>query len=185
MTHGYELEQDHRPLEVQVHGALAGPNKALAFVNRVVILVSMIGLVAAACVLSLSVIMRYFLKMPTDWQDEASVFLLVGATFLTGAYVQAHRGHVAIEALAEILPAGVNQVRLIFVDVASFAFCAFFSWKSWTLLHEAIVDEQTTSSTWGPPLWIPYGLMTIGMTLLCLQLLLQITVRLFGEEGDR
>jgi TRAP-type C4-dicarboxylate transport system permease small subunit len=184
MTHGYELEQDHRPLEIQVHGALGGPAKLLAFVNRAVILASMIAIVVACCVLTLSVVMRYFLKMPTDWQDEASIFLLVGATFLTGAYVQAHRGHVGIEAMAEILPAGVNRARLLLVDVASFAFCAFFSWKSWTLLHEAVVDEQTTSSTWGPPLWIPYGLMSVGMTLLSLQLLLQALVRLFGEEDE-
>jgi TRAP-type C4-dicarboxylate transport system permease small subunit len=182
MTQGYELEQDHRPLEFQVHGALEQPAKLLAFVNRVVILISMIAIVAACCVLTLSVVMRYFLKLPTDWQDEMSIFLLVGATFLTGAYVQAHRGHVGIEALAEILPAGVNRLRLLFVDVASFAFCAFFSWKSWVLLHEAIVDEQTTSSTWGPPLWIPYSLMTVGMTLLSLQILLQIMVRILGED---
>jgi TRAP-type C4-dicarboxylate transport system permease small subunit len=185
MTHGYELEQDHRPLEIQVHGTLARPARLLAFINRAVILLSMIAIVVACCVLTLSVVMRYFLKMPTDWQDEASIFLLVGATFLTGAYVQAHRGHVGIEALAEILPAGVNRTRLLLVDVASFVFCAFFSWKSWTLLHEAVVDEQTTSSTWGPPLWIPYGLMSVGMTLLSLQLLLQVFVRVFGEEGEQ
>jgi TRAP-type C4-dicarboxylate transport system permease small subunit len=182
MTQGYELEQDHRPLEIQVHGTLEGPARLLAFANRAVILASMTAIVVACCVLTLSVVMRYFLKMPTDWQDETSVFLLVGATFLTGAYVQAHRGHVGIEALASILPEGVNQLRLLFVDVVSFAFCAFFSWKSWTLLHEAIVDEQTTSSTWAPPLWIPYGLMSVGMTLLSFQLLLQIFVHVFGEE---
>lgn len=185
MTHGYELEQDHRPLESQVQGILAGPARLLAIVNRAVIFLSMLAIVAACCVLSLSVVMRYFLKMPTDWQDEASIFLLVGATFLTGAYVQAHRGHVGIEALAEILPPGVNRMRLLLVDIASFTFCAFFSWKSWTLLHEAFVDEQTTSSTWGPPLWIPYGLMTVGMTLLCLQLLLQVMVRVSGEENEK
>ena len=185
MTHGYELEQDHRPLESQVHGMLAGPARLLAIVNRTVIFFSMIAIVGACCVLTLSVVMRYFLKMPTDWQDEASIFLLVGATFLTGAYVQAHRGHVGIEALGEILSAGVNRARLLFVDVASFMFCAFFSWKSWTLLHEAFVDEQTTSSTWGPPLWIPYGLMSVGMTLLSLQLLLQTMVRVMGEENEQ
>ena len=42
MTQGYELEQDHRPLEIQVHGTLAGPARLLAFVNRAVILLSMI-----------------------------------------------------------------------------------------------------------------------------------------------
>ena len=83
-------------------------------------------------------LLRYFLKVPTDWQDEAAVFLLVGAIFLCGAYVQSHRGHVGIEALAGILPPPVNRVRALLVDLGSLAFCAFFSWKSWTLFHEAV-----------------------------------------------
>ena len=103
-----------------------------------------------------------------------NLMLLFAFGCLTAAFVQERRGHVGIEALAEILPAGVNRVRRLFVDVASLAFVAFFSWKSWTLLHEAWVDGQVTSSTWGPPLWIPYSLMASGMTLLALQIALQL-----------
>ena len=44
-------------------------------------------------------VVRYFFKTPTDWQDEASVFMLVGATFFCTAYVQSYRGHIGIEAL--------------------------------------------------------------------------------------
>jgi TRAP-type C4-dicarboxylate transport system permease small subunit len=36
------------------------------------------------------------------------------------------------------------------------------------------VDKQTTSSTWAPPLSIPYGVMAAGFTLLALQVLLQL-----------
>jgi len=102
------------------------------------------------------------------------VFLIIGAVFLSSASVQAMRGHVAIETIVGLLPPRVNKVRQILVDVASLAFCVFFAWKSWTLLHEAWVDGYHSGSTWGPPLWIPYSLMTIGMTLLSIQILLQV-----------
>ena len=98
-------------------------------------------------------------KAATDWQDEVAVFCIVGAVFLAGAWVQSQRGHVGIEAVASILPARVNRVRVIVVDLMTLAFCAFFAWKSWTLFHEAWVDKMTTSSTFAPPLTIPYGLM--------------------------
>lgn len=153
---------------------LAALSRGLAAVNRVIMAISMVAIVAAAGVLTLSVVLRYFLKLPTDWQDEAAVFLLVGVTFLSGAGVQAERAHVGIEALNGLLSARTNRLRQIACDLASLAFCTFFAWKSWTLWDEAWVDGQTTSSSWAPPLAIPYGLMAFGMTLLSLQLLLQV-----------
>jgi TRAP-type C4-dicarboxylate transport system permease small subunit len=144
--------------------------------NNLVVTVSAVALMIAAGVLTYSVVTRYFLHYSTDWQDEFSVFLIVGAVFMSAASVQARRGHVAIEAVSVLLPRKVNHFRLLLVDAASFAFCAFFAWKSWTLLEEAIVENFHSSSTWGPPLWIPYSLMTAGMVLLSVQLLFQIVV---------
>ena len=152
---------------------LAPFDRALRLVNRAVLAVGMVALVASALVLTYSVFSRYFFKSATDWQDEAAVFLLVGAIFLCGAYVQSFRGHVGIEAVASILPPSVNRARMVAVDLLTLLFCAFFAWKSWTLFHEAWVDKQTTSSTWAPPLAIPYGMMAAGFTLLALQVLLQ------------
>jgi len=39
-------------------------------VNDKIMVVSTVALLAAALVLTLGVLLRYFLKMPTDWQDE-------------------------------------------------------------------------------------------------------------------
>jgi TRAP-type C4-dicarboxylate transport system permease small subunit len=133
----------------------------------------MIALVIASLVLTYSVFSRYLLKAATDWQDEVAVFSIVGCVFLCGAWVQSLRGHVGIEAISTVLPAAVNRVRVVVVDVLTLFFCAFFAWKSWTLFHEAWVDKMTTSSTFSPPLSIPYGLMATGMSLLVVQVLLQ------------
>jgi TRAP-type C4-dicarboxylate transport system permease small subunit len=146
-------------------------------VNRAAVGVGMVALVAAALVLTYSVVSRYLFKASTDWQDESAVFLLVGVSFLCAPYVQQQRGHIGIEALAAILPPAVNRIRRVLVDIACALFCGFFAWKSWLLLHEAWVDGQTTSSSWAAPLWIPYGLMALGMTLLTLQIALQLWPR--------
>ncbi len=150
----------------------------LYYVNRVVVIVAMFALVAAALVLSYSVVVRYLFKSPTDWQDEMAVFLLVGATFGCGAMVQAHRSHVGIGVLESVLSPRLNSVRLLLVDSVSGLFCAFFAWKSWTLCAEAWREGQTTSTTWAPPLWLPYSLMAGGMTLLVLQFICQVLLRL-------
>jgi TRAP-type C4-dicarboxylate transport system permease small subunit len=150
--------------------------RALVWINRGMMVLGMLALLASALILTSSVVTRYFLHASTDWQDEAAEFCLVGATFLCGAFVQAIRGHVGIEAVSSLLPEGVNRVRILIVDIGCLAFCAFFAWKSCTLLREAWVEGQTTSSSWAPPLWIPYSLMSAGMILLSVQLALQVVV---------
>ena len=152
--------------------------RAVWWINRIMVFIGMVALLVASCVLTYSVVSRYFMHASTDWQDEAAVFCLVGATFLASAFVQHVRGHIGIEAIASWLPPAANRIRMMFVDVLCVAFCALFAWKSYTLLHEAWVDKQTTSSSWAPPLWIPYSLMTAGMALLTLQIALQVMARL-------
>ena len=78
--------------------------RALLWVNQVLVIFGMVALLVASLVLSYSVVSRYVMKASTDWQDEAAVFCLVGATFLCGAFVQSVRGHVGIEAIAGWLP---------------------------------------------------------------------------------
>src|SRR5260370_37946350 len=90
----------------------AGPlERILERINQAIVIVSSVALVAAACVLTYSVASRYFLHFSTDWQDERSVFLIVGAVLMSASAIQAHRGHVAIEAIVGLWPPRANKVR--------------------------------------------------------------------------
>src|SRR3954447_1309120 len=159
---------------------LAALQRAVDFSNGIIVVLAGLALIAACIILSYSVLSRALFHSANYWQDEAAVFLLVGATFMTSAYVQGQRGHVSIEAFVGFLSPLANRIRLWLVDAASLLFCAFFAWKSWTLAHEAWVDGQVSNSMWSPPLAIPYVLMAVGMTLLCVQILLQLMIPFSG-----
>ncbi|MGY4312733.1 TRAP-type C4-dicarboxylate transport system permease small subunit [Bradyrhizobium sp. JR3.5] len=180
MMHGPVADQAETASTATGNAPVALLGRALSVCNNIIVVFAALALIAACVILSYSVLGRALFHSPNYWQDEAAVFLLVGATFMTSAYVQSQRGHVSIEAFVGLLSARANGIRLWLVDVASFAFCTFFAWKSWTLAHEAYVDGQVSNSMWSPPLAIPYGLMALGMTLLCVQLLLQILIPLTG-----
>jgi TRAP-type C4-dicarboxylate transport system permease small subunit len=181
MMHGPLPDQTDHVITAAGNSPLAVIERGLAFLNSIIVVLSALALIAACAILSYSVVGRAVFHSPNYWQDEAAVFLLVGATFMTAAYVQGQRGHIGIEAFIGLLSPMVNRVRLWLVDIASLVFCAFFAWKSWTLAHEAWVDGQVTNSMWSAPLAIPYVLMASGMTLLCLQILLQIMIPLGGS----
>lgn len=185
MSHGAPGAPAEAGIDPDTPALLRPVARALLIVNKAVVVAGMLALLVAALVLTYSVISRYVMKASTDWQDEAAVFCLVGATFLSGAFVQSLRGHVGIEAIASWLPRSLDKFRLVMVDLLSLLFCSFFSWKSWTLFHEAWVENQTTSSSWAPPLAIPYGLMAAGMTLLSLQLLVQLSARINAFSKSR
>jgi TRAP-type C4-dicarboxylate transport system permease small subunit len=188
MRHQGDASLDIRASPVPEHSSLPGLRPIewlLEAINRLIVVGASLALVAAAVVLSESVLVRSLYKSATDWQDEISVMLLVGAIFMSAAYVQSVRGHVAIEALAELLSPATNRFRVMCADGVSLAFCVFFSWKSWTLMHEAWVDGQVRDSTFATPLWIPYSLMAAGMSLLAIQILVQLIAELVRPSARR
>jgi TRAP-type C4-dicarboxylate transport system permease small subunit len=180
MTHGPLGDEPSPSKPTPDNAVLALVDRGLELCNGVIVVFAALALIAACIILSYSVLSRALFHSANYWQDEAAVFLLVGATFMTAAYVQGQRGHIGIEAFIGLLSPMANRIRLWLVDAASLLFCGFFTWKSWTLAHEAWVDGQVSNSMWSPPLAIPYVLMAAGMSLLCVQLLLQLAIPLGG-----
>ncbi len=165
---------DATAIDVPHTGILGALQNLLNVLNTALAVFSAIAIGAAGIILTWEVLGRHIGGFPSDWQDEFAVFLLIGATFTSAAWTQARRGHVGIEALAAILPPGINRARRWLADLCAGLFCGFFTWKTCQLLAEAIDEGTTSSSSWSPPLWIPYSAMAAGMALLTLQLTLQI-----------
>src|ERR1700750_2618969 len=112
MMHGPLPDQVETPSAVANNVFVAALERALAFCHYIIVVLAGIALVAASGILSYSVLSRALFHSPNYWQDEAAVFLLVGATFMTAAYVQGQRGHIGIKAFVGLMSPLANRIRL-------------------------------------------------------------------------
>jgi len=142
-------------------------NAFLGYVAALLIVVSTLAI-------SYEVVWRYLFHEPHDWSLEFNIFMLIAATFLAAAHTQMKRGHVGIEVLDGLLSAPWKRRRRVLSDMLSLLFCAFITVYIWKHFHQAWEGGWVSSSTWAPKEWIPYSFMGVGMTMLCLQLLVQI-----------
>lgn len=133
-----------------------------------------IALVMAGAVLTAGVALGHLTGSGAEWQDELEIFLITGAIFLSAASVQARRGNPRIEAVDALIGRKALPWWTMTLDALSLIFVAFVAWKSGELFLEAWNEGQVSASTWAPPLWIPYGVMTLGLGLLSLELARQV-----------
>ena len=136
-------------------------------------------IVCSTVAISFEVVSRYFFREPHDWNLELNIFLLIASTFMAAAYTQEGRAHVGIEVLDSVLSPRWNRWRHLVADVLSALFCGFVSFYIWRYFSEAWEGGWVTDSVWAPRLWIPYFFMSLGMTTLTLQFVVQIIDDLF------
>ncbi len=131
-------------------------------------------IVAAALVVTEGIITRKVFGLSAIWQIEASVFLLILATFVGAAFVQKREHHLNVDLVLVKLSPKTREVTLIVVSIIACilsGIIAFFAWPMW---WEAVIRNDHSYSLWGPPLWIPYFFIPFGMSLLFFQYIVHI-----------
>ncbi len=131
-------------------------------------------LVAAALIITEAVIVRKMFGLSTIWQIEASVFLLICTVFVGAPFVQKNEHHLNVDLIIIHLKPRTREITLIFVSILTCMIAMLIAWYAWPMWWEAVVNNEHSESLWGPPLWIPYLFLPLGMTLLFLQYLAQI-----------
>jgi TRAP-type C4-dicarboxylate transport system permease small subunit len=152
--------------------------------------IAALSLVAAAIIVTEGVIIRKVFGVSTIWQIEASVFLLIFVVFTGAAFVQKNEQHLNVDLVLIHLSPKTRDVTLIVVSIISCILAAVLAWYAWPMWWEAVVKYEHSESLWGPPLWIPYLFLPLGMTLLFFQYILDISKKInalrkgkFSEEA--
>lgn len=133
-----------------------------------------LAILSSAGILTYEVMMRYVFETPTIWEIEFSVYLLIMATFIGGAYGLKSASHIHIDLITHLLSSKVKFRLSLITSIGAFLFCLVLAITGWKMWWEAFCKGWRSDSLWGPPLWIPYIFLPLGMTLLCLQYVVQI-----------
>ena len=152
--------------------------KVITVLSKVTGLIGAIALLAAALVTTEGVLVRKLLGWSTIWQIELSVFLLMYACFVGAAFGQMGGHHLNIDLLIVYLPPRPREVLLIVAGIFSCVICVVIAWYAWPMWWESVIHNEHSESLWGPPMWIPYIFLPLGLTLLFLQSLVQLRRRI-------
>jgi TRAP-type C4-dicarboxylate transport system permease small subunit len=131
-------------------------------------------LVAAAFIITEAVLVRKIFGASTTWQIEASVFMLIFTVFVGAAFVQKNEQHLNVDLLIINFSPKTREIVLIAVSIFSCVLSALVAAYAWPMWWKALINGEHSESLWGPPLWIPYLFLPLGMTLLFLQYIVHI-----------
>lgn len=111
---------------------------------------------------------------------EIGGFLFVGAAFLALPATLKGAGHVRVTMLAQALPAGAARAVTVVVLVAALALAVFAAWHSGVQVQDSWAFNSVSFGMVRIPLWIPQGVMTLGLILFAVALADELVIALTG-----
>jgi len=141
--------------------------------NRLAILVAEFALAALMIACTYGVIARYVFNSPSIYITEVCVYLLLVCSWLSIGWVHLENRHVSVEAFhmrfsprGQRLATCISQLCILF-------FCLVLLWAG-----------ISVASMLRFPLWIAYGMIPLGGTLLGLATLRQLFIPNSVESND-
>jgi TRAP-type C4-dicarboxylate transport system permease small subunit len=158
------------------------------FISTVKLISQLCGFVAAALIglgvviVCQMVFIRYVLNHNTIWQTDFVTYSLVGATFIGAPYVLLTKGHVNVDVLPLYLGQKGRFYLALIAILMSLAFALAMSVLSFQFWLEAWDNNWVSDTIWRARLWIPYGMMPIGLAVLSLQYVVDLICLVTGRE---
>ena len=140
--------------------------------------ISALSLVASAIIVTEAVIVRKVFGISTVWQTEAAIFLLIFVVFVGAPFVQKNEQHLNVDLVLIHLSPRRRELTLIIVSIISCMLCGLLAVYAWPMWWEALIKNEHSESLWGPPLWIPYLFLPLGMSGLFFQYIIYIAEKI-------
>jgi len=156
-----------------------GINKILNNVEE--ILVSS-GILFAALLLFINVVLRYVFKSAIIWAEELTRYIIVWVTFVGGAICVRRGSHLTVSVLLEFVKGSPRKVIIIGAHLVTMAFTLFLTCYGFNLLSQAYATGQVTPALQAP-YYIVYAAIPVGGALMSLRFIQEIILVI--KDGEK
>jgi TRAP-type C4-dicarboxylate transport system permease small subunit len=155
--------------------------RAVAALSRLAGVFGAFLIAFAVLVICDMVIERYILGRTTIWQIDVVTYCIMAATFVGSAYVLMTRGHVNVDVLPLYLGARARYWLALITILVALAFCVVLFVLCTMYWYQAWSKNWHSDTVWRARLWIPYLAMPVGLGLLVLQYIAELTCLVTGR----
>jgi TRAP-type C4-dicarboxylate transport system permease small subunit len=146
--------------------------------------VAALSAAALALILIAEVILTSFFESSQPWAVEYSIYLQAFVLFCGSGWALRQGGHIRVAILLHAVPP--PAARLLDMAGTTFAIgvIGFAAHALWQQLIRTFEFGSTSFYPMATPIWIPQGLLTLGVTLLLLAFAARLVRLLFGQAPE-
>lgn len=126
--------------------------------------IMVIFLIILTCVMMLQVIMRYFLRAPLSWAEEACRYSFVYSVMLATAYCIRKGRMLRVDVVITLFPPVVAKLLDLAAQLMAIIFCCIMLKPSWVVMASAFKIGNVSSGL-ELPMWILYTSAPVGFFL--------------------
>ncbi|HHX95184.1 MAG TPA: TRAP transporter small permease [Clostridia bacterium] len=141
------------------------------------------GILFAALLLFVNVVLRYIFKYGIVWAEELTRYIIVWVTFVGGAICVRRGSHLTVSILLEFVKGAKRKAIIIGAHLLTILFTLFLTIYGFELVSQAFVNGQVTPALQAPYYFI-YLAIPIGGALMTLRLIQDIVSGLKDSEND-
>lgn len=142
----------------------------------------------AAALLALILIAEVFATSLIGWSQpwvvEYAIFLQCFVLFCGAGWTLRQGGHIRVAILLQALPARAARLLDLLGTAFAIGMIGFATWALWQQLLRTFEFGSTSFYPMGTPLWIPQGMLTLGVTLLLLAFVARLLRLACGQLPD-
>ena len=117
---------------------------------------------------------RKFFHFGLSWLQELGRYIMVYGTFLGASIAVKGHNHPSMTAIKDSVPLRLKQAMGILSNLICCVGMGVVAYYSWIQLRNYIRIGTLTSSLWGMPVFVPFAIMPICSTVMCVRFLMEI-----------